>query len=161
MAFSDAAIRDQHVGVGIGVFLIDGDGNIICAMKNYEDRTLSPLAAEVYAIIQAVRLLIRLNIHVAKLHSDSSNAIHMINGEQEPDSEVYHWISQIQEMRKEFETLNFTYISRYRNSQANALAKLALRKSQSMLWMYDFPHWLKSMGQRAHCKCSMSCLCNC
>lgn len=158
--FTDAAVRQYKVGVGYGMVIVNEDDTLQSALHMFENRSLSPLAVEVQAILQAVMLLMRMHIAEVVLHSDSLSALRMINGEQEPNSEVHFWILQIKELSKTFTSLIYVHVGRSSNGRADALAKYALQSTQSMLWLSNFPIWLVSMGPNVHCKCINVCSCN-
>lgn len=110
--------------------------------------------------MQGIKLLQWLEISQATLYSDSLNAVNMISGDTEdPSTEVRHWIIQIQDMCKTFTSLRVYHIARRDNWRADRLTKEALCQRNSMLWMSNFPSWLVSKGQNAHCKCIEFCKC--
>lgn len=73
--YTDAVVWPNHVGVGFGVVIQRNDGGLQCVMTKFEARSLSPLAAEVQAIINAMRLLIRMQRFEAIIYSDSLSTI--------------------------------------------------------------------------------------
>lgn len=129
------------------------------ALQTFEHRSLSALQTEVQAIFHALKLLIRMHIYEAVLCSNSQSAIMMINEEQKSETEVHYWIVQIHELKQAFSSLTFVHIGRSQNERADILAKQVLQRSQSILWLSNFPSWLITMGQKAHCKCIHVCSC--
>lgn len=132
----------------------------MCSLGDYGATYHTPLAAEVNAIIHGIRLLQRMNISNACVFSYSLVAVKMIQGEMQIMSDVYHWIIQIQEMKRCFQELSFYHISQDHNRRADFLARDALARRQSRLWLENLPQWLSSMSNHTNCKCNLLCTCS-
>lgn len=126
-------------------------------MDMVEHAALSPLAAEVQAMLHGLRLAQRMQIKVCQVCSDSLTAIRMINSEIDMLLEVEHWVLTIQNMCQEFLSISFTHISRNSNLRADALAKDTLHHTRSMLWMSDYPSWLLVLDNDAQNNCNVIC----
>lgn len=157
---TDGAVNPQLRGVGYGAVVTEPDDKLIGALEFFDPVSHSPLAAEVNAMIQGLRLLQRMNISCASICLDSINVVKMINGDIHTTSDVHHWILQIQHMKESFDTLAFTYVSRQCNRQADFLAKEVLSYQRSMIWVGNFPPTLTTIRASSPCNCKMSCLCS-
>lgn len=157
--YSDAEVSSSCDGTGYGVVIVDNDNKLCEAMEMVDNAALNPLAAEVQAILHALRLLQQMDIREAQVFSDSYNTINMINKVLDKSTDVTHWIISIQDMCKRFQSISFHYISKNRNVRAYALAKKALASKSTMLWLSDFSSWLVALGKAVHCKCINTCVC--
>lgn len=109
---TDAAVDPRGGRAGYGTVITRTEG-IICGALEFMDPTpLSPLAAEVNAIIHGIRLLQHMNISSVYVLSDFLSAIKMIQGELELTSDVHHWIIQIQRMILSFQNISFIHVSK-------------------------------------------------
>lgn len=158
--YTDAVVHNNRNEASYGVLILDQNHKIFGAMAMADNTPLLPLAGEVQAIIQGLRLLQRLHIANVALFSNSLSAVQMINDVRCTTSKVHHWIVQIRKLCSELNTIGIFYTPRSKNMRADRLAKEALSKRLSMLWLSNFPLWLVSMGSETHCKCLSYCNCS-
>ena len=73
------------------------------------------------------------------VESDSLEVIELVNTRSGNMSEIFWVISKILEKKKTFQNFKTQHVLRICNGIAHALAKLALQRNETVIWLDEFP----------------------
>lgn len=124
----------------------DFSDEVIAAMSGNQPMLVSPLYAEVCAMLEGLQLAKRMRFKVLNLYYDSLRLVSMLNGEENREVKVQSQLWNIEEVKSSFQEVKFLYTNRTRNGIAHQLAKLGLRYYPK-LWLQKFPPWLLNLAQ--------------
>ena len=139
---TDAAFHQSSKEAQLGVVGRDSRGEIqFCATSKKND-ILSPLHAELLAILYALQLAKIYDFKKVELETDSMVAVNEIS---KRSSSFCTWgsiISDICNLQEEFEKTCIHHIRRQCNCLAHNLAKLKVATGESKLWWRELPNGL-------------------
>ena len=95
--------------------------------------------AEATAMEWGLQVAAKANITVGIFESDSLEVIDLINKKSSSLTEIGWLISDIQENLQNFQNFKVQHSPRDCNSAAHSLAKLALHKKETVIWLDEIP----------------------
>lgn len=128
---------------GTGAIIRDSSGMVLAAMTNSIGVSYSPFIAEALAVLEGLKLALRLNLSSIIVESDCQALVNMINGVSSTLAVDGVWVHDITDMAKNFGNIVFAHVGRGSNVSAHCLARKGL-SSGSFLWLDNFPVWLFS-----------------
>ena len=125
----DAAMNNKDQKTGLGANVRDAEGKILAVgIKQAQFRERISLA-EAEAILWGLQVAKQVSSFSLLVESDCKEVVELLNNTKGSRTEI-HWIlSDVHRKSKEFQQVQFSFISRTCNTYAHALAKFALRNS--------------------------------
>ena len=95
--------------------------------------------AEAEAIDWGLQIADCASLNSLVVESDAQEVVKLVNNNQGCRSEIYWIISEVQSMLEKFDSISVHYTHRSCNALAHSLAKLALKRLETIVWMGSFP----------------------
>ncbi|KAL9450806.1 hypothetical protein AB3S75_012526 [Citrus x aurantiifolia] len=135
----DAATDSKKSCAGLGAIIRDSTGNCMAAgIKAVKfSGVLSIVEAE--AAEWGVQIAQQRGMQSIILETDSKEVADLINDRERNLTEICWTISEIQSLKKTFNSFETKYVPRACNNSAHLLAKVALEKLESFVWVENFP----------------------
>ncbi|KAL9440285.1 hypothetical protein AB3S75_019028 [Citrus x aurantiifolia] len=135
----EAAMDEQNNIAGLGAVIRNHRGEVVAAaaniVKSYGDVEMS----EAKAALWGIQVPIKAGASSILLESDSKRVTVLINSKRSTLTELFWVIFDILEAKKSFQNFKAQHVVRTCNTLAYDLTKLALRKSESCIWLDEFP----------------------
>ncbi|KAH9741755.1 putative reverse transcriptase/RNA-dependent DNA polymerase [Citrus sinensis] len=135
----DAAIDHQSQRARLGVVIRNDKGDVVAAAIKPSSFNGDVPYAEDEAIEWGMQVAKRAGITAVILESDCQAATDLANNRKGSKTEVFWVISEINERQKEFQEVRFQHTLRSGNANAHTLAKLAVKGSESVVWLGNIP----------------------
>lgn len=135
----DGATKLQDGQGGAGVVLRDGQGSFMAAVSCFLPTVSSALHAEMLAIQRGVELVHQLGYQKVLVHSDSSQAISIINSCVDRALVMDLLAGDVFHIADLFTASKFISVSRNNNSIAHCLTKVALSIETRVFWVEEPP----------------------
>ena len=135
----DAAIDHQSQKAGLGVVIRNDKGDVVTAAIKPSSFNGDVPFEEAEAIEWGMQVANRAGINAVILESDCQVAIDLANNRKGNKAEIFWVISEINERRKEFQKVRFQHTLRSCNANAHSLTKLAVKGSESVVWLGNIP----------------------
>lgn len=124
--YTDGACRGNPGEGGIGVIIKDEEGNIIKRISRYIGKTTNN-AAEYTALLSALKAIKDYNPDYIKIHSDSELLVNQMGGRYSVKNlTLYKLYSKAVDLINKYPMVEFQYIPRDENKEADSLANNAL-----------------------------------
>ncbi|XP_042958088.1 uncharacterized protein LOC122293621 [Carya illinoinensis] len=141
----DAAFDKGSEKMGIGIVIIDRNGDVLATLTTSKDKVGSVFHAKCYALSRALRLCEELGMEQVLFKGDAKSVVHAINSRTEDNS----WMGQVIEYMKSLLPAHdsSTTIFSYRDSNvvAHTLAKLAMKSDAKSIWLGEGPKEILSV----------------
>ncbi|KAL9411912.1 hypothetical protein AB3S75_045503 [Citrus x aurantiifolia] len=135
----DAAVDVENQMAGLGVVVRDSEGNCRAATIKSLRLPGSVAMAEATAMEWGLQVAEKANISFGIFESDSLEVIDLLNKKSSSLTEIGWLISDIQENLQNFQNFKAQHSPRDCNYAAHSLAKLALQKKETVIWLDEIP----------------------
>ncbi|KAH9744054.1 putative reverse transcriptase/RNA-dependent DNA polymerase [Citrus sinensis] len=135
----DAVIDHQSQRAGLGVVIRNDKGDVVAAAIKPSSFNGDVPFAEAEGIEWGMQVAKKAGITAVILESDCQAAIDLANNRKGSKTEIFWVISEINKRRKEFQEVRFQHTLRSGNVNAHTLSKLAVKGSESVLWLGNIP----------------------
>ena len=98
---------------------------------------------EVEAIEWGLQIVERACLESLIVESDAQEVVKLVNNSQDCRSEIFWIISEVQSVLKNFGSVCVQYAHRSGNAITHSLAKLALEKLKTIVWIGSYPPHLQ------------------
>jgi ribonuclease HI len=129
-----AALVKKQGRMGLGVVLWDSRGTMLAARCVARDGCLAPAAAEVMALLLAIRSCHELNLSRVHFEGDAKSVIYAMNSEEVDCGWMGHIIANIKLELRTFQQWQLTFTRREGNQVAHLLTKYAVDCNQDFYW---------------------------
>lgn len=120
--YTDGASRGNPGDAGIGIVIIDEEGNIVKEISDYIGQTTNNIA-EYKALITGLKEAAELKCEEVSVFTDSELMVKQILGEYQIKNEgIKPLYKEVFELIKEFKKFTITHIKREHNKRADQLA---------------------------------------
>lgn len=120
-------------GSGAGIVLISPEGHKVHSALRFQFKA-SNNEAEYEALIAGANLAIEMNVENLDIYSDSQLVVWQVEGDyQAREDQISLYLTYLKETLTKFKRYSLPQVPRSENSQADALAKLALTKDAEFL----------------------------
>lgn len=120
--YVDGASRGNPGDAGIGIVMLDENGNVIKEMSDYIGQTTNNIA-EYTALVTALKEAIEVGCEEIEVFSDSELMVKQINGQYQIKNEgIKRLYSQVSQLMKEFKSFSINHVKREFNRRADELA---------------------------------------
>ena len=124
---------------GLGVVIRDSDDKCKAAVVKTSKYFGSVVMAEAAAMEWGLQVASSIGVTNGVVESDSLEVVELVNKKSSNMSEVFWVISEILEKHKTFQNFKVQHVLRTWNGIAHALAKLALQRNETVIWLDEFP----------------------
>ena len=131
----DAATNSEKQTAGLRAVIRDEARNVIAAAVKVSKFYRDVFSAEAEAIEWGLQLAGNACIESLIVESYAQEAVKLVNNSRGYRSEIFWTISEVQRVLKSFSSVYVQYAHRSCNVIAHSLAKLALEKLKSIVWM--------------------------
>ncbi|KAH9708382.1 hypothetical protein KPL70_012867 [Citrus sinensis] len=138
----DAATNSEKQIAGLGAVIRDEAGNVIDAAVKVSKFYGDVFIAEAEAIKWGLQLAGNVCIEYLIVESDAQEVVKLVNNSRGCRSEIFWTISEVQRVLKSFSSVCVQYTHRSCNAIAHSLAKLALEKLETIIWLGSYPPYL-------------------
>ncbi|KAL9441066.1 hypothetical protein AB3S75_019689 [Citrus x aurantiifolia] len=135
----DAATDSKTSRAGLGAIIRDSSGKCMAAGIKAVNFNGGVSIVEAEAAEWGVQIAQQMGMQSIILETDSQEAADLINNRERNLTEIGWTISEIQSLKKTFSSFETNYVPRACNISAHLLAKVALEKLESFVWMKNFP----------------------
>lgn len=142
MLNSDASCSSSTPATGLGILIRDKNGKIKAASSIHLEFNLSPLLAELKAVVEGMHLASSLGCSNLIVASDCQMAINFINKKSTSWCEVEAVVENIWSLKGAFNSIDFIFVPRKCNESADCVAKYACVMNVSECWVDNFPSWM-------------------
>ncbi|SHM06281.1 ribonuclease HI [Caldanaerovirga acetigignens] len=120
--YVDGASRGNPGDAGIGIVMLDENGNVVKEMSDYIGQTTNNIA-EYTALITALKEALEMGCEEVEVFSDSELMVKQINGQYQIKNEgIKRLYSQVTQLMKEFRSFSINHVRREYNKRADELA---------------------------------------
>ncbi|MDN5332272.1 MAG: ribonuclease [Tepidanaerobacteraceae bacterium] len=120
--YVDGASRGNPGNAGIGIVMLDENGNVVKEMSDYIGQTTNNIA-EYTALVTALKEALEMGCEEIEVFSDSELMVKQINGEYQIKNEgIRRLYSQVAQLVKEFKSFSINHVKREYNKRADELA---------------------------------------
>ncbi|KXG78496.1 14.7 kDa ribonuclease H-like protein [Fervidicola ferrireducens] len=120
--YVDGASRGNPGDAGIGIVMLDENGNVVKEMSDYIGQTTNNIA-EYTALIIALKEALEMGCEEIEVFSDSELMVKQINGQYQIKNEgIKRLYSQVVQLMKEFRSFSINHVRREYNKRADELA---------------------------------------
>lgn len=120
--YVDGASRGNPGDAGIGIVMLDENGNVVKEMSDYIGQTTNNIA-EYTALITALKEALEMGCEEIEVFSDSELMVKQINGQYQIKNEgIKRLYSQVVQLMKEFRSFSINHVRREYNKRADELA---------------------------------------
>lgn len=120
--YVDGASRGNPGDAGIGIVMLDEDGNVVKEICDYIGQTTNNIA-EYTALVTAMKEAIEVGCEEIEVFSDSELMVKQIKGEYQIKNEgLKRLYSQVSQLMKEFKSFSINHVKREFNKRADELA---------------------------------------
>ena len=127
--YIDGASQGNPGPSALGLVVLNSDRNLIYPDASYLEDHKTNNFAEYQAIIRALELAVEKGVQELVLRSDSEFVIKQLRGESKvKSSDITDLFQAVQSLSKKIPRINFQYIPREENEQADALANQVLNR---------------------------------
>ncbi|MFO7152861.1 MAG: ribonuclease HI family protein [Bacillota bacterium] len=120
--YVDGASRGNPGDAGIGIVMLDEDGNVVKEICDYIGQTTNNIA-EYTALVTAMKEAIEVGCEEIEVFSDSELMVKQIKGEYQIKNEgLKRLYSQVSQLMKEFRSFSINHVKREFNKRADELA---------------------------------------
>lgn len=123
---------------GLGAVIRNSHGEVVAAAVHTVKSAGDVEIAEAKAVLWGIQAAITAGAASVIIESDSKGVIELINNKGTL-TEIFLVIFDVLETKKSFQNFKAQHVSRSRNTLAHSMAKLALRKLDSIIWLDEFP----------------------
>ncbi|KAH9721602.1 putative reverse transcriptase/RNA-dependent DNA polymerase [Citrus sinensis] len=123
----------------LGVVIRDSDDKCKAAVVKTSKYFGSVVMAEAAAMEWGLQVASSIGVTNGVVESDSLEVVELVNKKSSNMSEVFLVISEILEKQKTFHNFKAQHVLRTWNGIAHALAKLALQRNETVIWLDEFP----------------------
>ncbi|XP_024041999.1 uncharacterized protein LOC112099126 [Citrus clementina] len=141
----DAAIDNQRQRVGLGVVVRNDNGDIVAAAIKPSTFNGEVSFAEAEAIEWEMQVAGSAGITSVIFESDCQVAVDLANNRKGSKTEIFWVISEIKSRIKDFQEVKFQHTPRSGNVNAHTLAKIALKGSDSVVWLGNIPTQIRCL----------------
>lgn len=128
--YVDGASSGNPGPSGVGIVVYDGDEAIIRESEYIGSATNNQ--AEYIACIKALELSENMNARKITIHSDSQLVVKQLNNEYRIKNEkLYEYYNKIRKLERKFLEVEYKYIPRDENKEADMLAKTSLNDKEN------------------------------
>ena len=135
----DTAVDAEKQVTGLGVVIRDSDGKCKAAAVKTSKFFGSVVMAEAAAMEWGLQVASSIGVTNGVVESDSLEVVELVNKKSTNMSEVFWVISEILEKQKTFQNFKAQHVLRTWNGIAHALAKLALQRNETVIWLDELP----------------------
>ena len=125
--------------IGLGAVIRDEAGNVIVAAVKVSKFYGDVFFTEEEAIEWGLQLAGNACIESLIMELDAQEVVKLVNNSRGCRSEIFWTISKVQRVLKSFSSICVQYTHRSCNALAHSLAKLALEKLKTIVWMGSYP----------------------
>nr|PZN05566.1 MAG: ribonuclease H [Bacillota bacterium] len=120
--YVDGASRGNPGDAGIGIVMLNEDGNVVKEICDYIGQTTNNIA-EYTALVTAMKEAIEVGCEEIEVFSDSELMVKQIKGEYQIKNEgLKRLYSQVSQLMKEFRSFSINHVKREFNKRADELA---------------------------------------
>ncbi|TYP54958.1 ribonuclease HI family protein [Thermosediminibacter litoriperuensis] len=120
--YTDGASRGNPGDAGIGIVMLDENGNTLKEVSDYIGQTTNNIA-EYTALVTALKEALEMGCEEIDIFSDSELMVKQINGEYQIKNEgIKRLHTQVMGLLKEFKKFSINHIRREQNKRADELA---------------------------------------
>ncbi|ADL07698.1 ribonuclease HI family protein [Thermosediminibacter oceani] len=136
--YTDGASRGNPGDAGIGIVILDENGNTLKEISDYIGQTTNNIA-EYTALVTALKEALEMGCEEIGIFSDSELMVKQINGEYQIKNEgIKRLYAQAMELLKEFKRFSISHIRREQNKRADELANEGIDLAVSEEEIIDF-----------------------
>ncbi|KAF4396474.1 hypothetical protein F8388_005744 [Cannabis sativa] len=147
---SDAAVKDNAVGVGLGFIWRKANGQLLSAGMIYMPSLYSVKMAEAWALLEALKKPPAADTSQIAVQTDCRLLVEEIKGQGNSltvESNIIHKIHMVLET---FNSVNISHVKRINNECANLLARKCLVDKTTQFFDNSFPDWLANFWKADH-----------
>ncbi|KAK9209155.1 hypothetical protein WN944_001519 [Citrus x changshan-huyou] len=135
----DVAINTKNQIAGVGAVIRDSNGKIIAAGINQIHLKGPVSLAEAETVQWGLQLAKEADLTSLIIKSDCLEVVQLVNNTKGSKTEIFWTILEIRNQLKGFQKVIVHHILRQCNAYANSLAKLALGRNSSSMWLGTIP----------------------
>ncbi|KAH9696063.1 putative reverse transcriptase/RNA-dependent DNA polymerase [Citrus sinensis] len=135
----DATTNSKDQKVGLGAVLRDSNGRVVAAGIKQASFRKDVSFAEAEAIQWGLQIAKEAAAASLIVETDCKDMAELLNNTKGSRSEIFWIISEIQTQKREFQRIHFNFVPRFCNAHAHFLAKHALRKDTTAVWLDILP----------------------
>ncbi|XP_057786478.1 uncharacterized protein LOC131003926 [Salvia miltiorrhiza] len=122
---SDVAV-DQNKGIGIGAVLVDGDGLVVACRYGFKQGMFTVVEGEALAMVEGLKLCHERGSINIIAETDCQQLYWLLQRQETDLSYLGDTLREISEMKRNFQSLAFSWTPREGNAIADRLASVAL-----------------------------------
>ena len=129
LIYTDGGARGNPGIAGAGAVVLDDQENVLTEVSEYLGNDKTNNWAEYEAIVLALQKCIELGLQGSEveLRADSKLAVEQLNGNWKvKNASVREQFMKVQELLKDFKDIKFVHVRRELNTEADALANVAM-----------------------------------
>ncbi|XP_024043750.1 uncharacterized protein LOC112100097 [Citrus clementina] len=135
----DATTSSKDQKVGLGAVLHDSNGRVVAAGIKQASFRKDVSFAEAEAIQWGLQIVKETAAASLIVETDYKYVAELVNNTKGSRSEIFWIILEIQTQKREFQRIHFNFVPRFCNAHAHSLAKHALRKDTTAVWLDILP----------------------
>nr|XP_027067422.1 uncharacterized protein LOC113693034 [Coffea arabica] len=145
---TDAAISNQSVRTGKGIIARNWTGKLMRAKGIMECKMGTAMEEEALAVRAALVMAKAVGWTKIEVQSDCKSVVDQINASSVHDISIATVLEDIEELKKEFQECNFSFVYRTGNTCSHTLAQNAIKLVHDIdiEWNNEFPVWLMDMA---------------
>ena len=131
----DATVHIEQQLIGLGAVIRNSKGQVLGAAVRSTSFQEDVTAAEVEAIKWGMEMAKEARLMDVIVETDCMEVVNLANNETSCRTEILWTISEIQECKAGFQSIQIQHVPRCCNKFAHSLAKRALKSSESVMWL--------------------------
>lgn len=137
--------KSKSQGWELGAVIRDEFGNVIAAAIKSSKFNGDVAFAMEEAMELGLQIAGQVGLSCLVIESDSQEVVNLMNNRQGSGIKIFWVISKIQNLVKGFDNVNSQYAHKSCNVIAHSLARLAIERCETIVWMGSFPSELMSL----------------